>query len=75
MGGMEISDIIKALGGPTAVALACDPPISRQAVVQWVRVPDCHVLRLEDKLGGGEVDRYHMRPDIFGPRPKAKAQR
>ena len=46
--------------------------ISRQATIYWEKigvVPAKHVLALE-KMSG--VSRYALRPDIYGPPPKAE---
>jgi DNA-binding transcriptional regulator YdaS (Cro superfamily) len=64
---------IKALGGQ--VAVADDLGVSQQAVSQWVSrkgvIPVEHILHVEKLLKdvGSDVDRYELRPDIYGDRP------
>jgi len=51
-------------------ALARLAGVSRQAVYKWREIPPEHCLRLESELGG-KLDRYEMRPDVFGSREAA----
>lgn len=64
-----LSDLSKCLGSQAEVARVCkvQPP----TLHGWKRVPAHHVLALEAeiKAKGGDIDRYSMRPDIFGDRP------
>jgi len=63
-------DLVKAkLGGNAGVASKLGA-ITPQAVSQWKLVPVRRVLELE-RLSG--VSRHDLRPDIFGPAPKAVA--
>jgi len=48
-------------GGMAALARKLD--ISRQAILQWDRVPAERVLEVEKATG---VSRHDLRPDIFG---------
>ena len=59
---MEIKDIIRLAGGPSAVANLFG--ITSQAVSQWDRIPSNRALAIEKHLGG-EVTAAQMRPDIF----------
>lgn len=67
-------DAIRLAGGPAKVAAAiretgrkCTP----QAVSQWKQVPDVHVLLIE-RLTSGGMNRYSLRPDVFGTAPAAE---
>ena len=51
---------IKAAGGFSEVARSLGR--TRQAVIQWERVPVEHVLRLESLSG---VPRHELRPDVY----------
>lgn len=62
-----LADAIAAVG--TASALARELDITREAVSQWKQVPADRVLAVE-KATGGKVDRYSLRPDIYGERPR-----
>lgn len=53
-------DIIKAAGGPTAVAAALG--ISFSAVMQWKRVPPRHMPKVAELAGR---DMRAIRPDLF----------
>lgn len=69
---------IKALGGQ--LALSEKLGISQQAVSQWVAkrgkgvIPVDHILHVERLLvaAGSEIDRYDLRPDVYGPRPDSQ---
>lgn len=60
-------DIVKAAGGPTAVAAALG--ISFSAVMQWKRVPPKHMPKVADLAGR---DMRAVRPDLF-PAPASSA--
>ena len=62
--------LIAQAGGPRVVAGMFDPPISSQAVSQWVRVPPARCLVIEAATRG-RVTRHELRPDVYGPRPVA----
>lgn len=50
----------------TRIADICGVTI--QAVRGWKRIPSEH-CRLLELASGGQVTRYAMRPDVFGPGP------
>jgi DNA-binding transcriptional regulator YdaS (Cro superfamily) len=64
---------IKALGGQRSVGKAMG--VTQQTVFQWTSskygVPAERVLHIERLLkeSGSEIDRYDLRPDVYGPRP------
>ena len=64
---------VKAVGGQEF--LAGELGISQQAVSQWISkkglVPVGHVLHVERllKSKGSSIDRYDLRPDVYGERP------
>lgn len=58
---------INAAGGFAEVARSLGR--TRQAVIQWERVPVEHVLRLESLSG---VPRHQLRPDVY-PNETTKA--
>ena len=60
---MTTHEIIKALGGPTKVAEMCDPPVTPQAVSQWVEIPTQH-LRAIERATGGEWTPKMLRNDL-----------
>lgn len=57
---------IRSAGG--AAVVAREFGISSQAISQWKRVPANRVISLETLSG---ISRHVLRPDIFGPAPKA----
>lgn len=61
-----VSEVIALAGGQAALAKALG--ISRAAVYQWDKVPAERCIAVEEAIGG-QVTRYQMRPDIFGPAP------
>ena len=65
-----VEEIADCLGSKAEMARICSvrPP----SLHGWARIPDRHVLKLEAavKAKGGDIDRYSMRPDIFGEFPK-----
>ncbi|MFC5544254.1 YdaS family helix-turn-helix protein [Marinobacter koreensis] len=69
-----VDEIACELGGrPELVRLlGC----TRSNLFKWRRVPAGHVLKIEAaiKEKGGTIDRYYMRPDIFGESPEATEQ-
>ncbi len=68
-----LEKIIKRAGSKSAVARHCKvvPP----AVAYWVktRIPANRAVQLE-QISGGEITRHDLRPDLFGPKPRARAQ-
>lgn len=65
----SVSRIVDDAGGKKAI---CDRfGICRQAVEQWSCVPANRVLPIEEMCL--KYDRYDMRPDVFGKRPKSVA--
>jgi len=66
-----VEKIADCLGSKAEMARICDvrPPSLHGSV----RIPDCHVLKLEAavRAKGGDIDRYSMRPDIFGESPES----
>ena len=62
--------ILDLLGGYAAVGRSLE--ITTSAVHQWRKVPAEHCLTLEVATQG-QVTRYEMRPDIFGPAPDSEA--
>lgn len=64
---------IEIAGGKAALADLIG--VTRQAVVQWRRVPADRVIAVE-KATRGRVKRHQLRPDIYPPpAPRAKVQR
>lgn len=72
---MSISDqlesLVKSLGSKVEVARVCG--VKPPTLHNWVRIPAHHVLALEAAVKGvgGDIDRYSMRPDIYGQRPQS----
>ena len=66
-----VERIADCLGSKAEMARICGvrPP----SLHGWVRIPDCHVLKLEAAVRAkdGDIDRYSMRPDIFGESSQA----
>ena len=66
-----VERIADCLGSKAEMARVCGvrPP----SLHGWVRIPDCHVLKLEAavRAKGGDINRYSMRPDIFGESSQA----
>lgn len=66
-----IDEVVRCLGTKVEVARVCGvrPP----TLHGWKRVPAHHVLALEAaiKEKSGDIDRYSMRPDIYGESPQA----
>ena len=69
-----VDEIARELGGrPQLVKLlGC----TRSNLFKWRRVPAGHVLKIEAaiKEKGGSIDRYYMRPDIYGESLQATDQ-
>lgn len=65
-----LADLSSCLGSQAAIARACGvrPP----SLHKWVRIPARHVLALEHAVQdkGGCIDRYSMRPDLYGDSPQ-----
>ena len=61
---MDISDIIRAAGGPNA--LGKEIGRSHVTVLRWRQVPAQHVLSVERLTG---ISRHILRPDVFGAAP------
>lgn len=84
---MNTSDLIHALGGPVAVANACDQDITKQAVSAWgardeIPMPWQKFLRLklgrkpEHKAAWASYDQYlidRAKPPQGGPAPESMA--
>ena len=70
-----VDDLAKCLGSQAEVARVCN--VKPPSLHGWVRVPARHVLSLEAavKAKGGDIDRYSMRPDIYGDCPQATDQK
>lgn len=71
MADSMLKKVTECLGTKVEVARICgvQPP----TLHGWKRVPAHHVLALEAaiKAKGGDIDRYSMRPDIFGDAPES----
>jgi len=63
--------MIGRAGGPVLVGRLYQPRISSQAVSQWVLVPARRCLAIE-RITQGQVSRYQLRPDVYGPAPQAE---
>lgn len=74
MNNGQLEKLVNCLGSKVEVARVCGvrPP----TLHNWTRIPAHHVLSLEAavKAKGGDIDRYSMRPDIFGESPEATEQ-
>jgi DNA-binding transcriptional regulator YdaS (Cro superfamily) len=70
-----LDKLVDCLGSKKEVARICSvrPP----TLHNWTRIPAHHVLILEEavKAKGGDIDRYSMRPDIFGKCPESMSQK
>ena len=71
----EYAALLKAveiIGGTmaTARAVGVQPP----SVTLWLKkgYAPCERCRTLEKLTKGEVSRYELRPDVFGPKPGRK---
>jgi DNA-binding transcriptional regulator YdaS (Cro superfamily) len=56
---------VKMAGGPGPLGRKLRPPASRQAVAKWAVVPAERAREVE-RIIGGRISRYQMRPDVFG---------
>ena len=67
--------LVECLGTKAEVARVCG--IRPPTLHGWTRIPAHHVLSLEAavKAKGGDIDRYSMRPDIYGDGPQATGQK
>ena len=69
-----VDEVAEELGGrPNLVSLlGC----SRSNLFKWRRIPARHVLTIEAAIRecGGIIDRYYMRPDIYGQSPESTEQ-
>lgn len=64
-----IAQAVSAAGGVPALAKGCD--VSVQAVHKWLkagRPPAERCIEIE-RLSGGTITRYQLRPDVFGEQP------
>lgn len=57
-----IKKVVDVVG--TKIAIARHLGITKGAVSQWTTIPAEHVLAIE-KLTGGRVTRYELRPDLY----------
>ena len=50
---------------------------TRGNLFKWSRIPARHVLKIEAAIRerGGDIDRYHMRPDIYGDAPESSERK
>jgi len=66
-----VERLAECLGSKAELARVCG--VRAPSIHGWVRIPDCHVLKIESavKARGGGIDRYAMRPDIFGESPQS----
>lgn len=71
MANCDLERLVECLGTKAEVARVCGvrPP----SLHGWTRIPAHHVLALEAavKAKGGDIDRYSMRPDVYGQRPQS----
>ena len=67
----QLQSLVECLGSKVEVARVCG--VKPPTLHNWTRIPAHHVLALEDavKCAGGKIDRYPMRPDIFGESPQS----
>ncbi|HET8799648.1 MAG TPA: YdaS family helix-turn-helix protein [Marinobacter sp.] len=69
--GDQLQKLVNCFGSKVEVARVCG--VKPPTLHNWTRIPAHHVLALEaaaEKLGG-DIDRYSMRPDIFGDAPES----
>ena len=71
----QLQKLVECLGTKAEVARVCG--IRPPTLHGWTRIPAHHVLSLEAavKAKGGDIDRYSMRPDIYGDCPQATDQK
>ncbi|WP_081698828.1 transcriptional regulator [Marinobacter sp. EN3] len=71
MANRMLDQVASALGSKVEVARVCGvrPP----TLYKWTRIPAHYVLALEEAIAekGGDIDRYSMRPDIYGQSPQS----
>lgn len=70
-----VDEVARELGGrPKLVKLL---NCTRGNLFKWRRIPARHVLSIEAAIqeSGGTIDRYYMRPDIYGDSPNPNAQK
>lgn len=73
-----VKHVVAHLGGQPALAKKLG--VTQQAVSYWCCRLECfpveHVLAVESLLSesGSCIDRYQLRPDIYGERPDGLAQ-
>lgn len=67
----QLEKLTECLGSKVEVARICG--VKPPTLHKWTRIPAHHVLTLESavKAKGGALDRYAMRPDIFGESPQS----
>ncbi|WP_286801379.1 YdaS family helix-turn-helix protein [Marinobacter sp. UBA2498] len=72
---IQIDKLVSILGSKAALARACG--VRLPTIYGWTRIPARHVLTLEAavRAAGGDIDRYDMRPDIYGQRPQSTERR
>ncbi len=46
--------------------------VSKQAAYKWKAIPAEHCRAIEEQLDG-QITRYELREDVFGPGPEAEA--
>lgn len=70
----QLQKLVECFGSKVEVARICG--VKPPTLHNWTRIPAHHVLALEEavKEVGGGIDRYSMRPDIFGESPEATEQ-
>lgn len=71
-----IQKAIDLVGGPTALARLLGNGVLQQHVTNWRRrgVPAERCIDIENAVGG-QVTRYQLRPDVFGPEPEERDRR
>lgn len=74
MANSMVEKLAQCLGSKAAVARACG--VKTPSLYGWKRIPAKHVLVLEAavKAKGGNIDRYSMRPDVYGQRPECTSR-
>lgn len=73
-----IERAIDILGGQSALARAIGGPVKQGHVWYWLnerdgQVPAEHCLAIEAATEG-RVSRHELRPDVYGPKPRAMVQ-
>ena len=70
----DIKPVIAFLGGPSALARALHLN-GPSVVTNWYprnQIPTAYMDDIE-RLTGGRFDRYYLRPDVYGRRPRKQA--